>query len=248
MEVSHTSCRNRVDFIKGLTYQPYGARPIGACEIDRLVGEYVENNSFSVRWDASQIRNAVEERFCEAAVMAKDMLIHWPRERQNLTRLLNDLSLIHKLLERNKELFVKQYLVMNNLTTKTSVDPPFLEQWKNKIRKLLTNLNRMSPDVSFVVESSKIPWESIEFAPPKRNFDPLTFFFIDNEFYVWCQLRPLEVRRLPRRDVRPFARFLAAIWRDLRLPSEDHLGRSREPLEDWFADRLRKHFKDWTPD
>jgi len=125
MEVSHISCRNRVDFIKRLTYQPYGARPIGACEIDRLVSEYVEKNIFSVRWEASQIRNAVQEWFSEAAVMAKDMSIRWPGERQNVTRLLDDLLLIRALLERNKELLVKQDLVMNHLTTKNSVEPPF---------------------------------------------------------------------------------------------------------------------------
>jgi hypothetical protein len=251
MEVSHTSRRNRVDFIKGLTYQPYGARPIGACEIDRLVSEYVEKNIFSVRWEASQIRNTVEEWFSEAVVMARDMLIRWPGERQNLTRLLDDLLLIHKLLERNKELLVQQDLVMNKLSTKNSLAHPFNEQWKSKVRNLLIDLNRVSADISFVIESSTIPWETIEFAPPKRNFDPLTFFFIEYEHELWCDLRPLQGKgcRLPRRDVRPFARFLSAIWRDLRLPSEDHLGRSREPLEDWFADRLRKHFEGhWVED
>jgi hypothetical protein len=38
-----------------------------------------------------------------------------------------------------------------------------------------------------------------------------------------------------------FAKLLAAAWRDLKLPLEDRRGRSREPLERWFADRLR-HF------
>jgi hypothetical protein len=39
---------------------------------------------------------------------------------------------------------------------------------------------------------------------------------------------------------RPFARFLAAAWRDLDFPTIDHRGNSREPLEEWFAGRIRK--------
>jgi hypothetical protein len=36
------------------------------------------------------------------------------------------------------------------------------------------------------------------------------------------------------------AKLLAAAWRDLKLPIKDHRGHSREPLERWFSDRLRR--------
>jgi hypothetical protein len=36
------------------------------------------------------------------------------------------------------------------------------------------------------------------------------------------------------------AKLLAAAWRDLKLPIKDHRGRSREPLERWLSDRLRR--------
>jgi hypothetical protein len=45
-------------------------------------------------------------------------------------------------------------------------------------------------------------------------------------------------KQLPRNQRRFFARFLAAAWKDLGFPLMDHRGRSREPLEDWFSDRL----------
>jgi hypothetical protein len=49
---------------------------------------------------------------------------------------------------------------------------------------------------------------------------------------------------LPPGDRRLFARFLAAAWRDAGFPLTDHRGNSREPLENWFADRVRKLFSD----
>jgi hypothetical protein len=35
-------------------------------------------------------------------------------------------------------------------------------------------------------------------------------------------------------------KVLAAAWRDLGLPVNDHRGHSREPLERWFYDRVRR--------
>ena len=178
LAASRSSGQKRADFVQRLTYQPYGASPSGAYEIDRLVSEYNEKNIFSVIWEASQIRNSVEKWFSEALVMAKDMLIRWPGERIKIVRLLDDLLLMNTLLDRNKELFVSGSIVMNYLITKNHVDPPFYDQWKNRVQNLLTNLNRVDADISFVLDASEIHWESIEYAPPKRNFDPLTFFFI----------------------------------------------------------------------
>ena len=138
LAASHSSGQKRADFVQRLTYQPYGASPIGAYEIDRLVSEYNEKNIFSVIWEASQIRNSVEKWFSEALVMAKDMLIRWPGERIKIVRLLDDLLLMNTLLDRNKELFVSGSMVMNYLITKNNVDPPFYDQWKNRVQNLLT--------------------------------------------------------------------------------------------------------------
>jgi hypothetical protein len=245
------SRRKRVDFVRRLTYQPYEGRRTGTCAIDLLANEYFEKNIFSVRCEISEVRNAADQAFSDALYTTKAMLIHWPAEHYKVRRFLHDLSLMDKLLDRNKELFVhgEPGGVWKYLTRKHTVDLPSFEQWKNRLQNLLATLNKAHADARFVLDTSEIHWEAIEFAPPSRNFDPLTFFFIEHEFFdVWCQFRPLESDRappMPRRDVRPFARFLAAVWRDLNLPLEDYRGRTREPLEAWFADRIRKHFENW---
>jgi hypothetical protein len=50
-------------------------------------------------------------------------------------------------------------------------------------------------------------------------------------------------RPMIREHVRPLADLLAAGWRDLGFPTKDHRGKSREPLGEWFEDRIRKQFK-----
>jgi hypothetical protein len=50
-------------------------------------------------------------------------------------------------------------------------------------------------------------------------------------------------RPMIREQVRPLAHLLAAGWRDLGFPTKDHRGKSREPLGEWFEDRIRKQFK-----
>jgi hypothetical protein len=88
------------------------------------------------------------------------------------------------------------------------------------------------------------------------NLDPLSHHFISNMFDgVWCRFRRrvpvpegVDDRAMPfwfatylgKWDCRPFARLLAAAWRDVGFPPEDHRGHSREPLEDWLTDRVRK--------
>jgi hypothetical protein len=50
-------------------------------------------------------------------------------------------------------------------------------------------------------------------------------------------------RPMIREHLRPLAHLLAAGWRDLGFPTKDHRGKSREPLGEWFEDRIRKQFK-----
>jgi hypothetical protein len=86
-----------------------------------------------------------------------------------------------------------------------------------------------------------------------RNRDPLSSVFILEAFQqAWCALRFGQTapygygekaflkEQLPTNHHRPFAQFLATAWKDIGFPLVDHRGRSREPLEHWFADRLRK--------
>ena len=76
---------------------------------------------------------------------------------------------------------------------------------------------------------------SIVKLPKGNNRDPFTANFI----WYFGQKIGIGPAFLVSNSL--FAPVLAAAWRDLNMPLEDHRGRSREPLERWFSDRLR-HF------
>jgi hypothetical protein len=76
---------------------------------------------------------------------------------------------------------------------------------------------------------------SIVTLPKGNNRDPFTANFI------WFFGRKIGIGPDFLVKIPLFARILAAAWRDLDLPLEDHRGRSREPLERWFSDRLRHY-------
>jgi hypothetical protein len=98
-----------------------------------------------------------------------------------------------------------------------------------------------------------------------RNEDPLSHAFIEEMREIWGEFccypdrnihggdselekeldeseKEFAIKscKLPREHVQPFARLLAAAWRDASLPVTNGNGKSREPLERWFADRVRK--------
>lgn len=44
-------------------------------------------------------------------------------------------------------------------------------------------------------------------------------------------------------DIQSLTPLLAAAWRDLQFPIEDGRGNTREPLEEWFRNRLLREFE-----
>jgi hypothetical protein len=68
--------------------------------------------------------------------------------------------------------------------------------------------------------------------------------FYTRQMFRYGDPDALSTVGLPPGDRRLFARFLAAAWRDAGFPLTDHRGSSREPLENWFSDRVRKLFSD----
>src|SRR5262249_19531591 len=69
------------------------------------------------------------------------------------------------------------------------------------------------------------------------NYDWLTRCFIDEVFELWCRYVRVDLNN----EARVFNKLLAAAWRDVRFPTEEEDGRC---LEEWLADRVRKHFSD----
>jgi len=69
------------------------------------------------------------------------------------------------------------------------------------------------------------------------NKDRLTGQFIDEIFELWCRYVHVDLYD----EAGVFKKLLAAAWRDVQFPTQEHSG---QRLEDWLADRVRKHFSD----
>jgi hypothetical protein len=69
------------------------------------------------------------------------------------------------------------------------------------------------------------------------NYDWLTRNFIDECFELWCRYVQVEFNN----EAQVFNKFVAAAWRDVNFPTSEQDGRC---LEEWLADRVRKHFHD----
>jgi hypothetical protein len=67
------------------------------------------------------------------------------------------------------------------------------------------------------------------------NYDWLTRNFIDDCFELWCRYVQVELNN----EAQVFNKFIAAAWRDVGFPTREQDGRC---LEEWLADRVRKHF------
>jgi hypothetical protein len=157
-------------------------------------------------------------------------------------RWFSDLKQILFLLARHKDLdvsrvgFFTQYRSnrLKERATASSVGRP-----EETTRKLKSCLEKFAEKIeSYLNSFESRPVEGI------RNLDPLSHQFIYEMFEVWSKFRAYEGNRrvLRREDHRPFARFLAAAWSDAGFPVKGPRGTSREPLTEWFVDRIRKHW------
>jgi hypothetical protein len=101
---------------------------------------------------------------------------------------------------------------------------------EKSIEKLLVAL-------STVAEAIKKFQDHYRPAGQPGNHDPLTRSFIEFVFRYWRE--HLSIGGNPDED-KLFVRFLSAAWRDVQFPTKEHEG---QRLEDWLADRVRKHFR-----
>jgi len=204
--------------------------PVGAWAVDRFGEEFLHDSRDPRR--IPNLRVTVCAEGYSAIQTAIGHLERWPNYRRMTGRFIADLKLISHLIERNKDL--DPFAVLMASSGRAS---DFTEQLQEGLETVHTKIKNY-------LQACKVKIES------RRNRDPLSSAFIMGLFEnCWCDLMhwPQSVphsvifeKQLPRSQRRPFARFLAAAWRDLDFPLTDHRGQSREPLEDWFADRLRK--------
>jgi hypothetical protein len=236
--------KRRADFL------PYGAEfpepilqhraPTGTYLLDKVVEELRECGIYPNLDDLlHRVRYEMDWARASSMAIAAYYYLFEPKLRHQTARLFEDLSVITHLIERNKN--VSSILIGNCITARLN-GPKQYENPLDATQRLMCILSSLNKEIkrytsAFQKESAKC-----------GNYDHFSSWFITNAFDSWIGFRskgfstlvPEDVERLSKEHVGLFSRLLAAAWRDMGLPLTDHRGHSREPLEGWFADSIRK--------
>jgi hypothetical protein len=210
------------------------AAPTGTYAVDRIVEELRQRGIFPNIDDLlTRVRLEMDLAHADALSAAYDRSLEAPKQQKQTERFFQDLAIISHLIERNKRI--------SPPVTRKGVQgqaPGPIEA----TRGLMDNLSGSNERIKRYLSRFK------EGKAKGGNFDPLANCFIDLVFEAWIILRsegykvlvPDDIEHLRKEHLQLFYRLLAAAWRDTGLPLVDHRGHSREPLEVWFADRIRK--------
>jgi hypothetical protein len=224
----------------------------GTYGVDEIAVEFYKMRVFLERepfeLSLKKLRRAVDFAGCHSLGLSQAELLRAPERHRLTKRLFDDVKTISHLIERNKNLDPLDFML--------SVKYIHLRAGScaDRSSSLLTKLR----DVRAEIEGFLADYGSKDGRGGNR--DPLSYNFMSEMLRVWRDFADIppeqaaaerayveslrDVPEMFRSEYRPFARLLAAAWRDLEFPLLDHRNVSREPLEDWFTDRVRKQFPD----
>jgi hypothetical protein len=202
--------------------------PVGEYLVDTVALELLLRGAALSTYGEDEFVRLFREDVSVAASFATQFTrvrLHWRPEKLHLTnRFFDDLRAIQSRIKRNEGLSKDELLVSRNPIS---------------IRKL------RSQDATDLQTALRLAAKAIEdylesYLPNTKrggNYDWLTRYFIDEFFELWC--RHVQVELYDEAQV--FNKLLAAAWRDVKFPTREQDGRC---LEEWLADRVRKHFHD----
>ena len=194
-----------------------------------------------------RLRRSIDINACFSLMLAQSSSVRKPEYARLTKRFFEDVKAIVHLIERNKKTDPHHVLlcVYGRRGSGNSMDRTSI---------LLTKLRDVQAEIENFVS---------DYRPIRRgggNREPLSYNFISEMLDVWREFSDFpteqaaaeraylesgrDIPKLFRSEYRPFARLLGAAWRDVGFPLVDHKNESREPLEGWFVDRVRKHFVD----
>jgi hypothetical protein len=145
-------------------------------------------------------------------------LVRRPEKTRQIKRLFDDLRHILLRLNRNKDLNPTDLLIYTRPNRLMRPDQ----------KRLLSMLQLSENEFRHYLAS---------YRSEGGNKDRLTGQFIDEIFELWCRCVRVELNN----EAQVFNKLLVAAWRDVQLPTQEQAG---QRLEDWLADRVRKHFSD----
>jgi hypothetical protein len=221
--------------------------PVGTHAIDSIVQDFAKNGIFFSHNDIVRKAREVINECAQCCIMAAQFTLReYPISLQKTKRLLDDLLRIRHLIARNENL--KPIELDISIRPRADVDfKTHVVASYDRAQRLQHMLRDLKAEIADYLQSYELRQTH------QRNLDPLSHDFIRFMFVsVWPDLRfknrPMSLdedwfqkMHLPKKHYGPFSQFLAAAWRDVGFPMEDHRGHSRDPLESWFADRVRKH-------
>ena len=225
------------------------------CHLDAVVREFGESGIFSSLDSplcpkalglTEQVRKVVSST-CELVIrIANYSLLFRPKYEPLIKRFFDDLELMVSLIDRNKNLdaydvvLLTEQIPVFSRVNGVTVDCTNFSDPEEMTQQLMSHLDTVRTQIKEYLQSRR------QARGCRRNHDPLSHEFILNMYWTWQMFRNGDdaprLDPLRPEDRRPFARFLAAAWRDAGFPLTDHRGNSRDPLENWFADRVRKLF------
>ena len=158
-----------------------------------------------------------------AVMSARVHLVQRPKNRHQAQRLFKDLLEIQSRIERNKGLDPTELVI--------STIPNLNSPRREGPTRLQTVLQLAHIEIRQYLQSYRVASEA-------GNHDWLTQRFIDELFEeIWCRYVRVDLYD----EAQVFNKLLAAAWQDVQFPTQEEDGRR---LEDWLADRVRKHFSD----
>jgi hypothetical protein len=223
----------------------------GSYRIDTVAVELYTDGRFLQREPfeslLKKLRRSVDHAGCNSLGAAQAELVRAPEYRRLTKRLFDDIRLISKLIERNKNAdpsYIWLSITHQRRRRGWSLDrTAFLLK---KLRDIQSPINEYlldyrpdhhqggnrDPLVNHFISEMLDVWRSYSAAPPEQAAAERAFE----------EMNLIDVPKMFRSEYRSFARLLAGAWQDLGFPLLDHRNRLRGPLEDWFADRVRKQF------
>jgi hypothetical protein len=201
--------------------------PYGEYRVDFVAMELLLGGAVLSTYGKDEFVRLVREGVSAAAsgaMMFTRIILVWRPEKLRLTnRFLHDLRAIQVRIKRNEGLNKDELLVSRKPTSIRKGSPV------DDATALQTALGVAAKTIEDYLES---------YLPDTMdggNYDWFTSYFIDLCFDLWCRYVRVDLNNA----LQVFNKLLAAAWRDVQFPAREQDG---QRLEDWLADRVRKHF------
>ena len=222
-----THREKRLKMLEAKPHSLASEAPVGKYHVDTVALELFRQGAPISNHSEDGFVRLVREGVSAAASLAMkfaSVLLVWRPEKLHLTnRFFDDLRAIQSRIKRIEGLNMDELLVSRQPISIRKGSPV------DDATAVQTALGVAAKAIEDYLESY-LPGTN-----DGGNYDWFTRLFIDQCFELWCRYVRVDLNNEPQ----VFNKLLAAAWRDVQFPAREQDG---QRLEDWLADRVRKHF------